>query len=128
MIDFIYSDARRVLAELYGNVCVNIVVVVVQNNVASDFHRQKISRLQRNNEKHRGKTRVWVTCKQSTNQQKHPRECNGRHLCHRIESWVLKIADAAKIYIAVCSHKMLLKVISLDCTRLFEIENHYSKR
>ena len=28
------------LAELYGNACVNI-VVVVQSPVASDFHRQK---------------------------------------------------------------------------------------
>ena len=35
--------------------CVKIVVVVVQKNVASDFHRQKVSRLQRNNEKHRVK-------------------------------------------------------------------------
>ena len=32
----------RVLAELYGNTCVNIVGVVVQNPVASDFYRHKI--------------------------------------------------------------------------------------
>ena len=31
-------------------------------------------------------------------------------------------------YIAACSHKMLFKVISLDCARRFEIVNHYSKR
>ena len=95
-----------IAAELYGNTCVNIAVVVVQNPVASDFHRQKNSRLQRNNDKLR------VKYEWGSNANNRPiNKSDGRHLCHRIDSWVL-------IKIAVCGQN--IKVLPLDCTHLLE--------